>query len=157
MAHDYLYYDPVQRKSMAELVCELSTTLVVSQGQQTTYASLTAYLGSEANASSDGIEIFRPGPLMAVIALAVWSLSIFREVSATLRVLGAMLCLSTGKRDEHIEGDGGSLIVQRVWRVRMVLFSTLQFIRLGLAMALLIIGGFYLVRTLSVPDLIMVA
>jgi hypothetical protein len=104
-AHDSRYMDVVSQVSMASKICTNSQAIVQSAGQQNAYDIIIQYLGE-----TEGL---RPGPMMAMLAVCVWSLSIFKEVCAILQTLDAMYCLPVG--DGHpVTRDGDLLDIVNV-------------------------------------------
>jgi hypothetical protein len=90
-AHDVRNMNSLTFTSLAELVCNGDKSLLSSASQQAAYEDLTQYLGQDETVPLH----FRPGPLMAIIAIAVWTLTVVRELQASLRLIDAILHMPT--------------------------------------------------------------
>ena len=145
--------DKITKRSMAEMVCSSAEGITFGSTQQGDYNSIVSYLGNTDEVST----LFRPGPLMAIVALIVWSLTIVGELRTTLRAFDAVMRLPTrgGMPIGVPTGDGDRLQMQGISAARKLLFGLLQVARFAVATILLVVGGLYLVHTTNVGDLIL--
>jgi hypothetical protein len=150
-AHASRYMDSLTQKSMAAQICEGSAAIVHSAGQQNIYQIISDYLGDR----TDGEQRLRPGAMMACLAVIVWSLSIFKEVCATLRLLDAVLCLETGDGHPARGREPGSLEIVSATRSRKLIVTLLCAARLCLAALLLLYGGSFLAYTIEIDELLL--
>ena len=82
--------------------------------------------------------------MMAMLAMTIWSLSVVMEITRTLRLLYAICRLPHGR--DALEADSaGSVYVRHMSTGRKVLMILLQLTRLGIAVALFVVGNIYLV------------
>jgi hypothetical protein len=146
-AHAAQYMDIFSYKSMAAQICDGTKSIVQSTSQQNAHDAITQYLGDRE---------FGQGPLMAMLAVIVWSLSIFKEVCATLRLFDAVRCLPVGDGHPVVGKAGrGSLEVVNTTRMRKLIVALVCAARLCLAGLLLVYGGGFLAHTLEIDELIL--
>ena len=81
-AHDAAYYDKITRKSLVSRVCANDDSLVFANGQRDLYRELSLYLGPE---GTGRITQGARGPIMCVLSLLAFLLTISRELNATIQ------------------------------------------------------------------------
>ena len=93
-------------------VCSGTVTAVMGTTQSDMYSSLQDYLGKDESEFFFGF--IRPGPLMVVISIVVWSLSIMSELSSTLTIVLAVCRLPIGAGRPLVEtGEDDALRLRR--------------------------------------------
>jgi len=133
-------------------VCSGTVTAVMGTTQSDMYSSLQDYLGKDESEFFFGF--IRPGPLMVVISIVVWSLSIMSELSSTLTIVLAVCRLPIGAGRPLVEtGEDDALKMVHVTRCRKYSFILLQLVRFGIVVLLFYTGCIYLVRTTVIADL----
>ena len=148
-AHDVRYMEELTETSMAALVCSGSGKLVQSAVQAQAHEELLGYLGSDNDGHS-----FGPGAFMCLIALLVWSLTCTQDITRAVQLVMTVLILPTS-RSNYVKREEGGFAIEGLSCVCKVSFCLVQFVRIVLAVLLGCAGSIYLIRTLSIPDLLL--
>jgi hypothetical protein len=155
--------DTLSFTSLAELVCNGDKSLVQSATQQSAHDDLESYLGKAADYDENSPLLFRPGPLMAMIAVAVWTLTVVRELQASLCLIDAVRQLPSiaplGSAEARKQGvfaelhpESNEVVIVGMSRAHKGVILLLQLLRMGSACMLGYIGAVFLVRTWSITE-----
>ena len=89
-AHDIKYYNEITKESLAARSCKDDFSMIVSTGQRDLSTQLSQYLGKNGDGklfSGNASEIFdgARGPMMCVLAMFSFLLTIAKELNKTAR------------------------------------------------------------------------
>ncbi len=151
-AHSVTYMNPLTQKAMAAEACDGSKALVFSTVQAQAHEDLVNYLGSSVEGASQ--LLMTPGSFTCLITLAVWSLTIAKELNLAVQAVAVMLALPVDRNRASVDEHGAWTILS-LDRWSQCELIAVQLVRIAAALILGVAGNIYLARTLNVPELLL--
>jgi hypothetical protein len=150
IAHDIKFYSELSQQSLASRVCEGDVGLETSATQSDTYDLLKTYLGD-----GNGRDLGALGPVMCVLALVTFILTVSKEANAAVSLLPALRKIPQGRTSCLTFSDEGAMRIDQLSFARMICFIFFVALRIGIVVLLVIYGSLYLVYTTSMGDLLL--
>jgi hypothetical protein len=100
VAHDYTYYNSQTRETLTARVCGKKASLENRGNQLAAYEDLEAYIGE-----GDGT-LVEVAPLMCIVALLMWILTIAQEFNAAYSLLSTIFAVPRGRKTVIFSADG---------------------------------------------------
>ena len=154
VAHHIKYMDPVSKTSLAERVCDGDSGIEISQGQSAAHQDLDDYLENYSPFGGMSNAPISVGPMMCVLALVCWSMSVFKELNAALSFLVALLQLPRGATTE-IQITTEECKIASISKARLCTVIAIQMVRMTVAGLMMWSGYLFLVNTLPIEDLLL--
>lgn len=139
------FFDPALNMSLAERVCSEDPSLEMSTQQANVIADINEYKAD--------------GPLMCVLAICIWVNACARELHRISRQWRSMLLVprskTNGTRIVELDTEATLWRLESVSSSRLAFFMSTLVCRLCICVWLLVNGVQFLVRTVSLADLLM--
>ena len=154
VAHHIKYMDPISKTSLGERVCDGDSGLEISQGQSAAYQDLDDYLEDYSPFGGMSNSPISVGPMMCVLAIVCWSMSVFKELNAALSFIISVLQLPRGTATV-MEITAEECKIASISKTRLGSLLVIQLVRMMVAGIMMWAGYLFIVNTLPIGDLLL--
>ena len=149
-AQSISHFNDVSRLTLAERVCNGDDSLELSGSQASLHEALSRYLGDD----NEGLL----GPLMCLLALLAWTMTMVKEILTCIKLLLASMTLPSSREGYTVVeevNEGESCRITSVCNVTRTFALLSSLIRFGVAGFLMYQGYLYLIYTTQIEDLLL--